>query len=192
MNVVVLVLGTGQCGSSAVAGALRELGVWMGDEFVDVRPYPTWEDAEMARVVERIIEGDVAVNVNPFVELVEERREREVWGFKYPRLVWVIWWLLPLLDNVRLVVAERGRDETLASFRRVYRCDGERAGAWFDYVKRDVEEVVRKWEGPVLRVRYEDLVDDPGREVERLAEFTVGEVGPARIEAAVASIRRRE
>lgn len=191
----VLVMGTGKCGSSAVAGALRRLGVWMGDEFVEGRYYPVYEDAEMAGAVERIIRArveDVALAGNPFEGLVEARRERPVWGFKYPRLIWAIPWLLDLLDDVRIIVVSRNRADTIASCSRSYGLSEERANAWYDCVSGAIGEFVSDWCGPALQVQYETLLKDRRGEVGRLAEFVFGgEVELERIEAAVESIARQ-
>ena len=191
----VLVIGTGHCGTSAVAGALCEMGVWMGERFGPSRRYPVYEDAEMAEVVEQVIEAcvlDLPLAGNPFVPLVRARERRPLWGFKYPHLVWTLDWLLDILDDVRIVVVDRNEAGTIASCRRSCRLSQERAKAWYDCVCAAIERFVAGYPGAVLRVQYEELVEDPRREITRLAGFVFdGEtVAEERLERAVELIRR--
>lgn len=189
---VVLVLGTGKCGSSAVAGALVHLGVWMGDRFVEGvfvhgQRYPVYEDAEMVEATETVIASEQLI-CNPFEALVEARRGLPVWGFKYPRLVWAVDLLMPLLDGVRVVIVSRDREETIASCRRCYGLSERRGNLWYDVMTSEIEWFLDTYVSPVLRVQYEKLLEDPREETRRLCEFVGGDVQG--LTAAMESIRR--
>jgi len=113
---------------------------------------------------------------------------------------------------VRVVWVSRNRRDVVASCRRSYGLSQQRADVWYDQVAGEIGQFVEEWPGPVLPMRYEDLLEDPRGEIVRLAEFVGGggQITPAsasacadrcadrwadrerQIETAIASIHRPE
>lgn len=102
----IIVLGSHRSGTSAVAGILHHLGVYMGDNFQepnDANPKGYWEDPEFSEVNEHIYDSlkgsphesrplppgalnDRNKSLNHWYYLMEKRnKDHCVWGFKDPK-----------------------------------------------------------------------------------------------------------
>lgn len=196
MTRCILVLGTGRSGTSAVAGALHKLGVHMGDAFVDAdraNPHGTYEDREVFDATRRVLAGQAGPEV--YAPLVRARAARHaLWGLKDPALCHVAQHILPLLDEARVVVAKRGRADTINSYMRAYRAGRAHAERWYEAVITATAARLLEFGGPVLEVAWEELLDDPEEGVRRLMHFAFEGLelpGPRRFLNAVKHIQRK-
>jgi hypothetical protein len=75
-----IVLGAPRGGTSAIAGALNELGIFMGGNAIP----PVFEDLELASRMERGAPGDARVQIEKY------NAEHHIWGYKRPGLAFSI------------------------------------------------------------------------------------------------------
>jgi hypothetical protein len=93
MKKTYIVMGCKRGGTSLVAGILRILGVYMGDEFID----DNHEDQEFRKK-----------STKEIINLIEKRnREYEIWGWKDPESIDYIHHVLPYLVNPVFILVYR-------------------------------------------------------------------------------------
>jgi len=116
----IIVIGLHCGGTSAVAGVLYHLGVFMGNELLAPalnNPKGHFEDMEFVRLHDKII-GDWREPKNnnslpgEYMDLVERRcANYELWGMKDPRTIWCMSQLLHALNtydcDYRIIKVER-------------------------------------------------------------------------------------
>jgi len=84
----IIVVGPGRCGTSAVAGILHYLGVFMGEGFVladENNPYGHWEDKEFHDLNDALSTRRISSSQwNYWVgQLIQKRRALQIpWGWK--------------------------------------------------------------------------------------------------------------
>lgn len=145
---MILVVGPGRSGTSAVARYLHEHGVSMGERLVPDH----WEDAEFhwlnqGRLIGRLGKPAWLAGVKSLI-----KQRKEPWGLKDPRVAEIVDEYLPLLD-ARIIRCRRPFKDVVASCMRVY-----------DWPKSAAEELVKRRE----RNLDEHLPDD-------VFEFICGE-----------------
>lgn len=172
MSRLVLVLGAGRCGTAAVAQVLHKLGCSMGGEFTpyDERtdPYGTWGDKELAELTDAIAKG--SASSTGYEELVRQR-DHGVWGFKAPKLVHTAQFLWPLVDDVRIVAMFRRPAEIVNSAMRAYYIGRRQANAWYAQASAAFAARLHEFKGPILRVDFEDLLQNPAPHVRNIMHF---------------------
>ena len=89
MNNPILVLGVGRSGTSAVAQILHQLGIFMGEEFIEANCtniYGHWEDKEFWKLTRNVIERkNDKYWKDELDNLVKKRISlHRKWGFKVP------------------------------------------------------------------------------------------------------------
>jgi hypothetical protein len=186
----VAVLGLYSSGSTAVAGCLHHLGVVMGHQFWGNYYEPAWLSAQLRawwdepRLVERVGRAD---RVRVLREWVEGLERTAAWvGAKHPLLCLCGPDLVEAWGaDVRFVWAYRPLENSIRSL--------ERRGWWPDAgaVQRRLWHAVTEFlaDREHLRVEFADLMDDPARQVRRVADFLGLEPSAEQVAAAVASIR---
>jgi len=105
-----------------------------------------------------------------------------LWGMKDPRLCFTAQFIWPWLRDARVVAVTRSPSAAAASLVQHSQenyCGQngltlEQAMEIRDLWAEAMEERVRTFHGPVLRVRYEDLTARPEEGIEALAEFAFG------------------
>src|SRR6185436_3705742 len=98
----------GRCGTNAMAGLLRELGVFMGERFFPphkTNPYGHWEDLEFLRPNDDFTVKH-CISETRWRKLIEEVIARRVnldvpWGWKDPRTSLLLPQYLQILPNAR-------------------------------------------------------------------------------------------
>lgn len=194
-----IVMGTGRCGTSAVAGILHHLGVHMGDKLrppAIANPEGKFEDEAFLPMNRLVADTPIPPRTRQtfYQEYVGNRNEKKVWGLKDPWLAWTFHFLLPFLDDVRVIVARRPREECIVSSMRSYGPSREAAVAWYDAVHGALQERLGAYRGPLLQVEFADLLADPGSVVKRIVRFAFdGLPAPTQeeLDAAVEHIRPR-
>lgn len=124
-NKPVLVVGTGRSGTSAVAKACIDLGVYMGSRWKpedDNNPGGTWEDQDWNVLNCQRLAGDVDKEkwentVRFFARIRDD--EYKQWGFKDPRTSHFLQEYIELLEP-KFVWARRNIVESIASCMRCY------------------------------------------------------------------------
>jgi hypothetical protein len=133
MHEPLIVVGPGRCGTSAVAGVLRYLGVFMGHEFIEPdasNPYGHWEDREFFALNSAFLSGAPASTWKGRAKaLIESRYQLAVpWGWKDPRTCDVLQHYLSLLRKPRFIRCRRAPEEIHASIMNAY--GGVESNGW--------------------------------------------------------------
>ena len=187
----IAVLGLHRGGTSAVAGVLYHLGVFMGDQLLEAskdNPRGYFEDRRFMELHTEIMGGDWKRPVDNFerdiwpeykdeyTALVREFEEHELWGVKDPRLCYC----LPLLqevvgDGLRVICVFR--DPWCARDSLVERGGHTEMEAWIISIEHMAYMLNATIRSPrVLYVEYDLLVDRPIDSVTAIAEFLDVEV----------------
>ncbi len=152
----VIVMGTPRGGTSAVAGTVQRLGVFMGENLPN-----NYEDPDF-----KLSNRD-----NIGVAIAERNSSHDTWGFKFPNAIAYLGDFVDAFRNPVLVVVER---DAVASMKRILR---QRDGAPIDVMvntlrkKLENAKLARRTGWPTLYVSYEKLVQHPESFVRELAEF---------------------
>lgn len=118
----ILVVGCYRSGTSAIAGVLHHLGVFMGQEFADAnfgnaRGY--FEDMEFVRLHYELMHKCTPETVKQYKELIKKRNdEHEYWGVKDPRLCVLLNDYFDCFSDVQIIFVTREKTEIAASMAR--------------------------------------------------------------------------
>jgi hypothetical protein len=184
----IVVLGGHRCGTSAVAGALHHLGVFMGHRLIGPTPFNPrghWEDVEFVELHKKIVGGwkrpcvDFVPTRKQYMALIRRREaEHKLWGFKDPRACYVFPHFLRCVKaKVKVVAVNRGMTASAKSMVK-----RRKAGSSINVTARQARAITRQYrdarwlslqvyDGPILRVQFEELTKYPQAQVERLAKF---------------------
>jgi hypothetical protein len=190
----VLVVGMHRSGTSAVTRGLQMLGVYLGHDFLDLRPdNPTgyWEDKNIYELNERLLATlgfrweDVALIDDtlwhrPEVEaLLGEAVEylkahfvsHPLWGFKDPRTIRLLpFWQSALrrleVDESYLVVIRNPRSVALSLQKRHGMDEITAHFLWLVYMVPYLSEIAGK---PFIVADYDLVMTDPRQQIERIA-----------------------
>ncbi len=164
-NATIIITGIGRSGTSMAAGALHDLGVWIGsdwrpgifeDQPTRLALYHFWHDMR-ADVIARY-NGILPRWGFKFPSLHNHMHPPELWQFRAPRMV-VLW------RDMMAVSARAGVDPGVIL--------AEQAALW-----RFVQAV----ECPVLMVSYEKAMENPAAFVSALAAFSGVKLRAAAVE----------
>jgi hypothetical protein len=125
MSKVIIVAGPGRCGTSAVAGKLSDLGVFMGgyNEQDDANPQGYFEDADFKRLHKLCLAGDLNLYdwYQETSQLVSERtKQHELWGFKDPRVCYFLQHYQTMIQDPFIIRVRRVRQEVVGSMMKWY------------------------------------------------------------------------
>ncbi len=122
-----LVIGTGRCGTSTVAGLLHnKLGVFMGESFLPPdkdNPDGYYEDSEFVSYNHRFYRRGLDIQnwLAYVLRLISQRQAMgRPWGIKSIRMTEVLGLYLGFFDNPKIIYCQRNMEDTLASFKRCY------------------------------------------------------------------------
>lgn len=189
----ILILGAGRCGTSAVSQVLHRLGCSMGDEFVDYNersdPFGTWEDKELTEFTNAVATGEMPSD--GYKELVQKRNYR-MWGFKTPKLVYTAQFLGPLMDDMRIIAVFRNPADIINSAMKAYYIGRRQANAWYSQSSAAFAARLSEFNGPILRVDFEDLLQNPAAHVRNIMRFAFDKLpSNRRLGAAVECIKQK-
>ncbi|UCC32020.1 MAG: hypothetical protein JSU86_07020 [Phycisphaerales bacterium] len=129
----IIVVGPGRCGSSTVAGMLRDMGVDMGQRFRpadEQNPNGYWEDLDFRDLNQRFLDGHIS-RLDFTTQLcqlgMDRRRRLHPWGFKDPRIADLIEPYLALFPRALFVRCKRPIEDVISSHRRCYAWEEEYA-----------------------------------------------------------------
>lgn len=194
----IIVVGPGRCGTSAVAGVLHHLGVFMGEEFLPLEQcagHMYWEDREFWRLSDELL-GKKTISQAQWQERVQEIAERRrqlnaPWGWKDPRTSLIMPQCRAIFQNAKYIRCRRRAGDIEASMVKV---SPEVGYTWESAIalRKTCESALdRDLVGcNVLEVHFRDLTKDRAGTVRRLIEFCqLTDVSEECIQAAVDSIR---
>ena len=190
----VLVIGMHRSGTSALTRGLQMLGVYLGNDFLDLRPdNPTgyWEDKKIYELNERLLATlglrweDVALIDDtlwhrPEVEVLLDEAvdylksqfvNHPLWGFKDPRTIRLLpFWQSVLrrlhVDECYLVVIRNPRSVALSLQKRHGMDEIEAHFLWLVYMVPYLNEIASR---PFIVADYDMVMADPRRQIERIA-----------------------
>lgn len=197
------VVGPSRSGTSAVAGALHSLGVYMGEKLMPpslANPRGYFEDMQFVNINKRFAPGGLPLTATEpdspskaaYVGLMNIRaRKHRVWGVKDPRLCRVGQWVIPLARDARVVQVHRPLYSVADSLvdRDGLTREVAMSIALTEY--QGVEALEKQLGVPWHCVEYNELLDDTAATIRKLARFVFAYVNPKPVidyDAAVAFV----
>lgn len=170
----VIVLGCYRSGTSAVAGVLHNLGVFMGKDFdppAVTNPKGFFEDLEFKRLFNMMSNKK---NPDGLLSVLCRIREAEhpLWGVKDPQLCAYLHRMLPHLKEHKVISTLRPKEDIASSLSRAALGTSEmQYMPLVEYYLQKKDESLAVYDGPVLEVDLGKLRADASGEVARIAEF---------------------
>lgn len=149
-------LGVVRGGTSAVAGLLQRLGVFMGHELGN-----NYEDKRFLHAT--IPDMKAAIQ--------ERNAEHDIWGWKNPQVANHLDHLMPHLRNPHLIVVYRDLVATMRAHARWHDRSHVRAAQDILLMHHRNWFLVERAECPILMVSYEKLALAPALFVQQMASF---------------------
>ncbi len=121
----IIVIGTGRCGSSMLAGMLSKLGVCMGCQpgpHPRTNPWGHYEDFELMQNNERFLDGNQTHKgwAEGLKDRIEHRPTDKPWGFKDPRIADLIEHYKTAFPDATWVWAWRELQDSIDSTQAAY------------------------------------------------------------------------
>lgn len=163
----IIVMGCFRSGTSAVAGTLHHLGVFMGDRFDQPNannPKGFWEDLEFKELhsaYEDCQHDSCDLDVN-YRQLISKREaEHELWGVKDPLLCKYLSKITSVISDHKLIVCRRSVEEISVSMGKAIGFPDEKmflplAVSYVDELNKSLAAYTR----PVLEVNKTDTMLD--------------------------------
>lgn len=170
----VIVLGCFRSGTSAVAGVCSHLGVMMGKRFdtpSKANPKGYFEDLDFKELHKDMQDGLCVAHA--YTDLVERREEDfKLWGVKDPRLCLYLPELTcRLTTEHRLINVIRPLDEIAKSLQKQLGNDPEAWQHLMMHYWTAKHDNLANYEGPILNVKFNDLLSKTEHTVGRIAKF---------------------
>lgn len=177
MSRCILVIGTGRCGTSAVARVLHEaLDVFMGKRLLGpggTNKNGHYEDLDAENLLRVYRDGGRAQHkVRAFAAL--RSQSHPLWGMKSPNLVFAARDFMEPTDDSRIVCCVRDRSRCIRSFEKAYSWDKHVASMHYQKRKDAEEELLQSYPESLI-VDFDQLLDHRTREVCRLHDFVLDE-----------------
>jgi hypothetical protein len=175
-NKVVIVTGTGRCGTSAVAGILHKLGVHMGDQFIpgnETNPAGTFEDKDFAALQQQFLRGHITEEdfKEKVTKLIKEKDKHDgVWGWKMPNTSQLLYLYKDLLPKAYYIWCRRDKTEVLDSLQNAYGWDQSRAKKLYDIRAPQFAEHKKDLER-TFELEWKNVLAKPRRVVMQLINF---------------------
>lgn len=179
MSTCILVVGCYRCGTSAVAGMLHHLGVFMGYKFDQPNannPRGYWEDVQFKDLHKAFLEGeDHEERYNRYIQ--DRKSTQDIWGMKDPRLCMMLPIVTERLDkaevNHKIIECVRSPWEIAQSL--TYSV-GNKVN-WLPYVRQHVDQKVEnlaRYRGEKLSLTFDEIFKPDA--LDRIASFANKEV----------------
>jgi len=192
----VIILTAGLTGSSVVAGLLKDAGYWTGSRTAKKQDYDTFENHDLVAMndrllrevgyrgrfdrvfrrkeVDELIPRFAGVDIDPFLQFLEECNRHQPWVWKDPRLCLTIPFWLQLLkrDHLHMILLSRQQSQVWIShiLRRQIQTP-HYCRAYMNGIYDLLSDVVKRHQISHLELNYEDLLLTPERTLEKLANF---------------------
>jgi len=203
----VIILTAGLSGSSLLAGLLRELGYWAGDDTFKKPDYDTAENAELISLNERLLheagcgerfdrvcrpeqatEVELrldSIATEPYRQFIEECSRHAPWVWKDPRLRLTLPFWLRLIDKDRLRCLFIGRRPSQAWVSHMLRgqvVTPRDCRAYMDGVRAASLDLACAHRLPLFEIVFEDLLAAPERVLTELGAFLGRDVLPSHVD----------
>ncbi len=191
----IVVVGPGRCGTSAVAGLLHHLGVFMGRRFYPAHgtnPYGHWEDLEFLEPNDNFVtRGTISeVEWRHAIRAVIAARVamNRPWGWKDPRTSVLLRQYLELLPSARFIRCRRAREAIVDSYLRSYGWTEPRAQRLIETREEALDRHLPA--DATLVVDFDELRDRRAQWIEAIVHFVgLGDVSPRQLSSAIEFIR---
>lgn len=158
----IIVMGCFRSGTSAVAGTLHHLGVFMGERFDPPNannPKGFWEDLDFKSLHSAYEEEPVGDKIGLFYEHLVSKRDAEhkLWGVKDPLICKYLYKLTSLISDHKLIVCRRSVEDIAASMGKAIGFPDDKmflplAASYVDELNKSLAE----YTGPVLEIQKTD------------------------------------
>ena len=169
----VIVLGFYRTGSSAIAGILHHLGVFMGDDFDppnDNNPQGYWEDLEFKHFHKAILDGEDVEQ--RYIDLIQKREEHKIWGVKDPLLCLLLPNLIKnLRTQYRIIHITRDVDDIQTSIHKSIELDPIDFRATFEVYQRYKQQWLSSCSCSILHIDFSEIFSDSVGTIDRIADF---------------------
>lgn len=174
----IVVLGFYRTGSSAIAGVLHHLGVFMGDDFDLPNENNTegfWEDLSFKNLHKAMLKGGHQDETEKaYINLIQAReKQHPLWGVKDPLLCL----LLPnLIQNLRaqcqIIHVTRNEQDIKASMMKGG-FELEESQFWdiLNTYKKYTAQWLHEYSQPVLHIEFSEIFSDSTGTINRIANF---------------------
>lgn len=217
----VVILGPHKSGTSALANAVVNLGVPMGEDLLAAHksnPFGHFEDRDFLKINDEMLlsihrtwhsppsrirmDSEVLPNFkDSYLELIDKKNgQNDIWGFKDPRSVLNIFSLHPYLRNPYFLVMRRSMEDTARSLHNrdkdsnAYNSSFEYALSLTKYYLDECTLFVQKFSNvyPIHEVHYEEMVAKPKKVISNVSVFLDLDLPPFAIKRGVEAIKRPE
>lgn len=176
-----IVLGVPRSGTSLVAGILTKLGVNMGDRSIPPNEWNTtgfFQDQDFDTLHHAIL-GDppVIAPVDPVklaaykALILKKDAPGRPWGFKSPETAFLIWYFLQIHPTVKVIQTSRPWNESVDSWRTRTNWPLDDTIKYLGRYQYMIDASVTQCKLSPLVIRYSDLLADPKRGVESIAQY---------------------
>lgn len=197
----IIVIGTGRSGTSAVAGMLHYMGVYMGDEFQPAdynNVTGHWEDVDFTKLNRLVLMKKISKEEwwAETLKLVNARQEEAdkrcaPWGWKIPASTNLLPEYQEMLPNAQYVVCERDPEESVKSCMKAYGYTEELARKTI-LPRVEFMEKYMPDNDKLFRIQFNDLLEKPEDVFDTLAAWVDVEPSTERRETAINLINQNE
>lgn len=180
------VVGLHRGGTSAVAGVLHHLGVYLGEEEnffppSEHNPKGYFEDKRIVALHDQMLGGDwkdPTLDYEPFIEdyraLLTEWQAHPLWAIKDPRLCFTLHALAEVVPGIRVILVSRSprcAAESLYKRGGHEREEAEGISLLYDRFWRQIHDRPPVGCGEAVSIWYDFLVTNPPLAVAEMAKF---------------------
>lgn len=148
--------GVARGGTSAVAGTMHQLGIFMGHDLPN-----NYEDQEFIGKPPRVLKETISAR----------SAKHAIWGWKFPAAANYLEALMPELENPRLIIVYRDLIATMKAHRRLHSRGTELAIHEIMLQQQKNWFLSERWKVPTALISYEKIALYPGRFLEQIADF---------------------
>lgn len=174
----IVVVGCFRSGTSAVAGILHHLGVFMGSKFDESTSHNKsgyWEDLEFKNFHKKMELSSFNENDRKnYEELIISRQDNfKSWGLKDPLLCLFLNEFLNNLHDVKIIVCDRDQEKISQSMCKVlgYQDNYENFLKLVNFYVDSMNDKISKCNVPFLRVNHETLIQQTSETIQEICNF---------------------
>ena len=194
LPVEVLVLGMHRSGTSMLSGVLDRLGVNMGEDKPGRQvsnPMGHYEDGDFLSLNESILAkaggswdnppsieniqsqtASLTEEVQRIILSKEHANQNQIWGWKDPRTSLTIQLFLPYLKNPYIIWCQRDPAAIAGSLLKRNDLTYQESEKLTEYYQQQIRNFLKGHpEIPVLRVSYQDIIDEPDTWILKIVYF---------------------
>lgn len=178
MSRVIFVAGPQGSGTSSVAGSLHLLGINMGERLLgksNLNPKGHYECLDFFEIIRPLndIENysltDIAVSLKAYTE---KRNKDIIWGIKTSAIVYYIKYIIPYVDECRIVSIDRPFNACVKSSMLKYpEMSIEEIENMHHDIRRKREEVIDRYDIKNFNLNYNELTENPISFVKSISDF---------------------